>query len=178
MYAPDHGWEALLAEAKARATGRPTEWVYRDPLAASCGCSLNRLASPGHISRRRFLGLAAGAAGLALTSRLWFPRIVEAQGLDSLPGGKQPRPIAFTRRAPFAPETAIHEIPSGRGNAISTIWDFDGYVGSGAWSGMGTRTNKRTGATTTNPWAGEIRFIQGTYVGVDGTEQRGTFSFI
>jgi hypothetical protein len=163
-------WEELLDGARAQPRENPATREYSDPPHVDC-CAF-------HMSRRRFLRFAAGASALALTSPLWVAKLVEAQGLQSLPRDEQPRPISFIRRAPFAPETAIHEFPAARGNGVSTITDFDGYFGTTAFKGTGTRTNKKTGATMKNPWAGEIRFLQGTYVGVDGMERRGTFSFI
>lgn len=116
------------------------------------------------LSRRQFLGTAAGATGIVLGSGLWIPGQALAWG-----DGAAPRHIPGD--TPFlGPGTEVfHVFVPGRGNEPSTIFDFDG---------TGTGTDTRTGATTRLTFDNDMRFMQGAYIGVDGKKHRGTFGFI
>jgi hypothetical protein len=56
------------------------------------------------------------------------------------------------------------------GNENSAITDFTGVYGGAAITGTGT-----DGQGTTGYWASDVRFMQGTYRGVDGRFYHGTF---
>jgi hypothetical protein len=56
------------------------------------------------------------------------------------------------------------------GNENNAITDFTGVYGGAALTGTGT-----DGQGTTGYWASDVRFMQGTYRGVDGGFYHGTF---
>jgi hypothetical protein len=137
------------------------------------------------LSRRQLLGRSAGLAGVALGSALAWPTMATAQA----PGQEEPRPIpGGTTLGPFGlfhfyfptslnPVGATDTIDSGRGDP-ALITDFNGFIGSGEWGAPlapGTGTDQ---TDTTLYWTGDIRFMDGEYVGLDGRHRQGTFVFI
>ena len=66
----------------------------------------------------------------------------------------------------FGPATAAPVF----GNENSAITDFTGTYGGAAVVGTGTDGQGNTGY-----WASDVRFMQGTYRGVDGQSHYGTF---
>jgi hypothetical protein len=136
---------------------------------------------PGHVghahfwerlqSRRRFLE-AAGAAGLALSSGLWWPERALA-GHKTSP----PKPIPGGVLAGAPPGHFIHHIPPGpvdQGHEPSQITDFNGFVGNCRITGTGTGT----GFAKPLLFQADMGFMKGVYVGEDGKRHRGTFAFI
>ncbi len=126
---------------------------------------------PGTISRRRFMGTAAGAAGAVLTSSLWWPAAAAA----SEHVGHAPRPI------PGGIDmggTTFHLFPPGSGNEPSTITDFKGLVGLANIGGTGTGTDLTTGKATTLVFDADMRFMKGTFVDKGGHRRHGTFGFV
>jgi hypothetical protein len=117
------------------------------------------------MSRRQFIGTAAAASGVALTSTLWMPVLAQAE--DSI----APKPIGVGTLPPF------HVWFFGDGQEISTITDFKGSVGVAQVQGTGTG---RGGSTGDGPllFDSDMRFMKGSYVGVDGQTHQGTFGFI
>jgi hypothetical protein len=76
------------------------------------------------------------------------------------------------------PIPTIFNFP-GPGVDASTITDLSGFVGAAHLTGTATETNTTTNVVTTNlPYEADVRFMQGTYVGVDGQSHTGTFVFI
>lgn len=123
------------------------------------------------LSRRQFMGTAAGATGAVLASGLWMPGMALADNAapKPIPGGIQP----------FGPGTELfHVFPIAPGVELSTITDFHGAIGGAEVQGMGTATNTDTGVTSRLLFDVDMRFMQGVYVGMDGERHRGTFSFI
>lgn len=131
------------------------------------------------IPRRRFITKAAGAVGLALGSgmlgsALWRPQLVWA----AKPPGAAPNPIPGGIQ-PFGPGTEVfHLVLPGPGAEPSTITDFHGFVGVAHITGNGTRTDTNTGNTSRLFFDTDTRFMKGHYVGVDGEQHGGTFSFV
>lgn len=124
------------------------------------------------LSRRQFMGTAAGVTGAVLTSGLWMPALVSADSTTAanpIPGGIQP----------FGPGTEVfHIVLPGRGKEPSTITDLNGFVGLANVRGLGTATNTRTGATSRLIYDVDNRFMKGTFVGTDGKHHFGAFAFI
>jgi hypothetical protein len=123
------------------------------------------------MSRRQFLGTAAGAAGLLLGASFLSPSRA-AVCVD-------PRPIAggfsefghfYHQRYPDQ-DTADTEDPS-------TIIDFNGHIGLAYVDGMGTHTDKMTGKVRHLPYRIDLRFMKGVYVGKDGKHHYGAFGAI
>jgi hypothetical protein len=124
-------------------------------------------------NRRNFLQQAAGAAGLALTSELWMPRLGEAKTTTSqprpIPGGASPLGI-LVHHFPLPPSgTPLTSI-----NDPSEITDFNGFIADTSIRGGGTGT----GFGGTLAFRTDIGFMQGEYVGMDGRHHQGTFVFI
>jgi hypothetical protein len=131
------------------------------------------------LTRREFLKLA-GINALALGAALSFPHGVSAHGAGPkpIPGGIQP----------FGPGTTVYHVllpgyppfgsPNPAENDPSLITDFNGHVGLAYVQGMGTRTDKTTGATSRNVFEVDLRFMKGEYVGEDDRRHHGAFVLI
>ncbi len=124
------------------------------------------------LTRRGFLTTAAGTLGLALGSNLWLPELVyaakRAAAPKPIPGG-----IQF-----LGPGTELfHVFLPERGNELSTITDFHGFIGAAQILGNGTGTNPKTRATRRLFFDADMRFMRGHYISVDGRERQGTFGF-
>lgn len=121
-------------------------------------------------SRRRFVGTAAGAAGALLSAGIWRP--VRAD--NPHPSTADPVPIPITT-------TPFHfnfPGPADQGHELSTINDFNGFVGGADGFVNGTGTNTSTGETTPYRFHFDMRFMKGVYVGLDGETHQGAFGFI
>jgi hypothetical protein len=120
------------------------------------------------MSRRHFIGAAAATTGAVLGSGLWIPAIALADGSTPrhIPGG-------FHAFGKF-----FHVFLPGPVNEPSTITDFHGFVGVAEIQGSGTGTNTRTGEKRTLLFDVDVRFMKGTYIGLDGQTHTGTFGFI
>ncbi|MGN6176747.1 MAG: twin-arginine translocation signal domain-containing protein [Streptosporangiaceae bacterium] len=124
------------------------------------------------VSRRQFLGTAgATGVGLGLGSGLLTSTVAVAGS-----GGSAvlPRPIPSGFVTPFG--VFIHHHLPGRGIEASQITDFKGTIGLAQLTGTGTGT--LNGTSSKLNFEIDNRFMQGTYVGVDGRRHRGTFGFI
>ena len=123
-------------------------------------------------SRRQFLGTAgATGVGLGLGSGLLTSAAAAA---DSGGSAVLPRPIPSGFLTPVG--VFIHHHLPGRGIEASQITDFRGTIGLAQLTGTGTGTLNGTSRTLT--FEMDNRFMQGTYVGVDGRRHQGTFGFI
>src|SRR6266487_5258041 len=120
------------------------------------------------MSRRKFIGAAAGTTGAILASGLWMPKLALAAGSDPnpIPGGIVVGGQLF------------HVFLLGEGNEPSTITDFKGFVGVADVQGTGTGINTRTGSHETLTYDTDVRFMQGIYIGMDGKQHSDTFGFI
>jgi hypothetical protein len=130
------------------------------------------------ISRRRFVRIAAGAAGLALGGQgLWPPATLQAQS-----GGARPHPLPGGTNTPWG--VFIHHYPPKPGGDLaamddpSQITDLDGWICDSRILGTGTGTDLRTGSATRYPFAADMGIMKGTYVGEDGRGHTGVFGFI
>jgi len=124
------------------------------------------------VSRRQFLGTAgATGVGLGLGSGLLTSAAAVA---DSGGSAVLPRPIPSGFVTPVG--VFIHHHLPGRGIEASQITDFRGTIGLAQLTGTGTGTLNGTSSKLT--FEMDNRFMQGTYVGVDGRRHRGTFGFI
>ncbi len=120
------------------------------------------------MSRRKFIGAAAGTTGAILASGLWMPKLALAAGSDPnpIPGGIVVGGQLF------------HVFLLGEGNEPSTITDFKGSVGVAQVQGTGKAINTRTGSHETLNYDTDVRFMQGIYIGMDGRQYSDTFGFI
>jgi hypothetical protein len=124
------------------------------------------------VSRRRFLGTAAvTGVGLGVGSGVLTPTMASA---DSGGSTVLPRPIPSGFVTPAG--VFIHHHLPARGIEASQITDFKGTIGLAELSGTGTGTVNGTSKTLN--FQMDNRFMQGTYVGVDGQRHQGTFGFI
>jgi hypothetical protein len=85
-----------------------------------------------------------------------------------------PRPIPSGFVTPVG--VFIHHHLPARGIEASQITDFRGTIGLAQLTGTGTGT--LNGTSSTLSFEIDNRFMQGTYVGVDGRRHQGTFGFI
>lgn len=122
------------------------------------------------LSRSQFIRTTAGASGVALSSSLWMPGLAQAEG----DGGVLPRPIPGGFVGPGG--ELFHVFTPAPTDELSTITDFNGYVGAAHMQGPAIRTLS-DGTKTTLYADYDMRFMQGEYVGVDGNRHEGTFSF-
>jgi hypothetical protein len=133
------------------------------------------------ISRRQLLARSAGLAAAVTGAPFVFPAVARADkpGLGEpgpIPGGTQIGPFGFFHfYFPTAanPVGATATIENGRGDP-SLITDFNGFIGAGEW-GPGTGKDQ---LGQTLYWQGDVRFMDGEYVGLDGRHRQGAFAFV
>jgi hypothetical protein len=133
----------------------------------------------GLISRRRFMGGAAGATGLALAAGLWTP----TQAVTSTAGAGEPNPIPHLNPSPFEPIHFSFPGPADStdpttGHDPSLITDFKGLIGGADLDLTGTGTDTTTGETAPYHFHTDMRFMKGEFVGTDGRHHRSAFLFI
>ncbi|HLI34517.1 MAG TPA: hypothetical protein VKW70_05690 [Terriglobia bacterium] len=136
-------------------------------------------------SRRRFIETAAGADGLIAGSGIGLSRLARAAGSPGLPqtmdadDGPQHIPGGFANPALPAgcPSEILHFFGPGPMNENSTVWDFNGFIGvaSGTVSGTGNLAGQAQSFTGVDV---DMRFMKGSYVGLDGNLHKGAFAFI
>lgn len=131
------------------------------------------------LSRRKFFTTAAaGTLGLVLGSGLRLPELAYAD--DDLPGvAPKPIPGGLTgEQFGFPGLTELfHVFPPAPGFELSTITDFNGFVGAAHIKGTGTGTIHKAEESPLF-YDADMRFMRGRYIGVDGRPHQGTFGFI
>jgi hypothetical protein len=115
------------------------------------------------------MGSMAGAAGAAAGAAL-LPTTV----LAKKPSNAAPRP---TKNTVTLNGVAFSVTFFGQGVDPSSIYDFRGSVGVADVQGTGTATNP-DGSKETLLFDTDVRFMSGTYVGVDGEVHKGQFGFV
>src|SRR5262249_8278999 len=92
-------------------------------------------------------------------SSLWMPTLAAASSAEPvpIPGGFAPGLHAFL----------------GPGVEPSTIFNFRGVTGVATVRGTGTAWNTTTGEPTALLFDSDNRFMQGEYVGADGSDTKG-----
>ena len=122
------------------------------------------------LSRRAFVGSAAGAASVAMGAMLLRPG-----GAFAAPkSNPSPKPTANTMNLNG---TDFHVTFFGPGVDPSSIGDFNGFVGVAQVQGTGIGTNP-DGSTESLLYDTDMRFMSGVYVGQDDRVHQGTFGFI
>jgi hypothetical protein len=120
------------------------------------------------LTRRKFIGTTALVGGAAMTAPLWSSVLAQAATRVD------PRPIPQT----IAPGAPFHVQFLTTSNEPSSITDFKGILGGVDLLGRGWATKTETNETRHVWTAIDNRFMQGTYVGVDGARHHGTFGFV
>jgi hypothetical protein len=121
--------------------------------------------SRGEFLRRGALVAASsGALGL-VDARTAFGRA--AGDPNPIPGGLDEN---FT---PVTHDPFIHVLPPGIGNEMATITDFKGVVGGSEIRGVAHGSDGTSWDFDT-----DMRFMQGTFVDVDGRLRTGAFGFV
>jgi hypothetical protein len=159
-------------------------------------------AGPDAVSRRRFFGMSAGAAGGVIGSGLWTPARADHDDEDRGREGEgkpcpEQSPIPHVNRA-AGPQTfgSFHfffpgpvdgsptagdpEPPAAHaaGRDPSTIFDFDGVIGQADLDLEGTGTDLTTGRSAPYGFHTDMRFMKGRFLGTDGRVHHGAFAFI
>jgi hypothetical protein len=140
-------------------------------LAARKAAGLGR--SPRGMTRRRFVGTAAGTVvlGGALGSGLFKPSLAAPKTSF----GPVPIPAGGGMFHVFPP--ALSGVPADA--EPITITNFNGFVGLAYINGMVTRTNTKTGEVLRLPFLdSDMRFMQGDFRGTDGRVHQGTFALV
>jgi hypothetical protein len=137
-----------------------------------------RAASHRHVSRRNFIGTAAGlgAVGAVLGPGFSGPTLAG-------PGAGEPNPIPHVTPGPFGPlhfffPGPVEGTDPNRGHDPSTITDFNGFVGVCDVAGNATGMDTTTGEEVLDNYTADLRFMSGVFVGQDGREHKGTFAFV
>jgi len=140
------------------------------------------------LTRRNLIRGAAGTAagaGLLLGSGLRLP----ARAEDDDEGNRDrckavPRPITHFSTPPGAhfffpgPVDASPTTSPNTGHDPSIITDFSGVIGQADLNLSGMGTNLNTGASATYDFHCDMRFMDGTFVGLDNEQHRGAIGFI
>ena len=129
-------------------------------------------ADAGGLSRGAFLWRGAGAmaaiGGLIAAAPRSSPAvIVGATGPKPIPGGFS---ASFQ---PVASGAAAHVFQPALGAELNTIGDFDGFVAATEIQGKAAGSDG-----TSYSFDCDMRFMQGSFVGLDGQLRQGTFGFI
>lgn len=143
------------------------------------------------LSRRQILATLGSAA-----TYLGFQPLLRADEYGPSPSSSgpfqacSPAPVpipgGFDAKAAFGPrfpDRFFHLILPGPGLEPSTIFNFRGKVAIQSIRGTGTRTQldpitgQPLSQTPNLPFATDVRFFDGTYVGVDNGQHQGTFAF-
>src|SRR5262245_23398223 len=111
------------------------------------------------LSRRAFMGSAAGAVGVAAGASLLRPTRAWAAP-KSNPAPKPTANVLSLNGVDF------HITPFGPGIDPSSIGDFNGFVGVAQVQGAGTGTNP-DGSTESLLFDTDMRFMKGVYIGQD-----------
>lgn len=141
-------------------------------------------------SRRQILSSIA-AAGTYLGLQPWARAATrDPNGANGALQGCSPAPVpipgGFNAKDTFGsrfPDKFFNFFLPGVGLEPSTIFNFQGVVTIQSIQGTGTRTelDPITGEilsqTPNLPFATDVRFMHGTYVGVDEKQHPGTFAF-
>lgn len=126
------------------------------------------------MSRRQFMKVSsAGAAGLAIGSRLLGTDGVAWAGGKPKQGRDVPRPIPQFIELPFAPGKRFHLQPPMSGGENATITDFRGTVAVCELQGMGT-----AGDGERLPFDVDMRLMHGQFLDLSGRRRQGTFAFV
>jgi hypothetical protein len=91
-------------------------------------------------------------------------------------GGADPRPIpgGFDENFNMVPRhPLIHILPPALGFEMSTITNFQGVI-----AGCEIQGRARGSDGSTYTFDTDMRFMQGTYVGMDGRRRTGSFGFV
>jgi hypothetical protein len=121
------------------------------------------------LTRRGFLGSAAGATGAVLGGGLLMPLAGRAESADATP---KPIPGGTTVGGQL-----FHFYGFGPGQEPASITDFEGVVGVADVRGTGTATHP-DGTKETLLFDTDMRFMKGHYVGKDRALHKGTFGFV
>lgn len=122
------------------------------------------------VSRRQLLGRGAAVLGGVTGAGLFGPGLALA-GTDP---GPRPIPGGFDKTfKPVPRHPVVHVLPPGIGFEMSTITDFNGVV-----AGSETRGRAHGSDGTTYDFDTDMRFMHGTYRGLDGRLRKGAFGFI
>jgi hypothetical protein len=134
--------------------------------------------SNGHaLSRRRFLQAAAGTIGVLGAGLAWpaRARADEIVAPNPIPGGDP----SFNAFSPPSTELLHVYAPDPfSGFDPITITDFDGVVGAAIVDGTGRGRGNRTHGNRDLLFEVDLRFMQGTYRGIDGRAHFGTFALV
>ena len=122
-------------------------------------------AFPTRLFRRR-----GGCRGALLVNGLLWPAAASAGSFSVAP----PRPTPATTTVNGVD---FHFVSFGPGVDPSSITDFKGLVGVADVRGTGTARNP-DGSVETLLFDTDMRFMQGTYVGLDGAVHEATFGFV
>jgi hypothetical protein len=126
----------------------------------------------GEMSRGVLLRRGVGAA--AAISGLYAAAPLVARAAASEAAGPKPIPGGFSASfKPVASGAVAHVFQPTRGGELNTIGDFDGFIAA-------TEIQGKAGASdgTAYSFDCDMRFMQGSYVDLDGRLQHGTFGFI
>jgi hypothetical protein len=122
------------------------------------------------VSRRKLLTRGGAALGGVIGTGLLGP------GLAWAGANAGPRPIPGGFDANFNPVSrhpVVHVLQPGIGFEMSTITDFNGIV-----AGSETRGRAHGSDGTSYDFDTDMRFMHGTYRGLDGRMRKGAFGFI
>lgn len=123
------------------------------------------------LSRRSFMGVAAGATATALGAGLLRP----AAALAAPKSNAAPKPTTNVVNFNGTPPD-FHLTFFGPGMDPSSITDFNGFIGVADVQGTGTATSPE--GTETLLFDTDMRFMSGVYVGQDEKVHKGTFGFV
>ena len=128
------------------------------------------------LTRRRFLGGALGTTAASFGWAVGLPPLLtsaSARDLSALTVARLEESQVAPRPIPNGDNATHHFLP-GRGKEVTTVTDFNGFVGIGQLTGTGTAT----GFDRKLSFSVDNRFLMGEFVGVDGQHHHGAFGVL
>ena len=126
----------------------------------------------GEITRRDFVLRSAGVVAAASGLYAAAPGLSRAAANDA--AAPKPIPGGFSASfKPVAANPAAHVFQPLRGGELNTIGDFNGFVAAAEIQGKAKGSDG-----TAYGYDCDMRFMQGSYVALDGQLRHGSFGFI
>jgi len=131
------------------------------------------------MARRQFIRVGAGVTALALGAGLGGALPALAAPSSDLTPKPIPGGIPLGQIVGFPGDKNIYHVSGPAfGFEASTITDFTGFIAAADIRGTGTSSDSSGANPATLYFDADMRFMQGTYVGVDGKTHQNTFGFI
>jgi len=131
------------------------------------------------MARRQFVRVGAGASALALGAGMGMSIPALAAPASNSAPNPVPGGTLLGHLLGYPNDNRVfHFFFPAFGNEVATVTEFRGVVAAAEVQGSGIGTDTSNHATSTLYFDADLRFMKGTYVGVDGRPHDRTVGFI